>query len=110
MVDVSQVGPRHVGRSIKQFDLKTVLPTKEVPALQRNNIFTGHYEMGIRLYISPTLNLKAGWPNNGIEWRIGEYSTIPACKLDLDLPSKVLNIKQPTQRQMLQNNHHLEEP
>ena len=29
-----------------------------------------HYEMGIRLYISPTLNLKAGYG----EWRIGEYN------------------------------------
>ena len=28
-----------------------------------------HYEMGIRLYISPSLNLKAGYG----EWRLGEY-------------------------------------
>ncbi len=28
-----------------------------------------HYEMGIRLYISPTLNLKAGYG----KWRLGEY-------------------------------------
>ena len=40
----------------------------------RNSSFTKkylhHYEMGIRLYISPTLNLKAGYG----EWRIGEYN------------------------------------
>ena len=28
-----------------------------------------HYEMGIRLYISPSLNLKAGYGR----WRYGEY-------------------------------------
>ncbi len=40
----------------------------------RNSSFTKeylhHYEMGIRLYISPTLNLRAGYG----EWRIGEYN------------------------------------
>ena len=30
-----------------------------------------HYEMGIRLYISPSLNLKAGYGN----WRYGEYDS-----------------------------------
>jgi hypothetical protein len=46
----------------------------ENSASDRSSSFTKeylhHYEMGIRLYISPTLNLKAGYG----EWRIGEYN------------------------------------
>ena len=45
----------------------------ENSASDRSSSFTKeylhHYEMGIRLYISPTLNLKAGYG----EWRIGEH-------------------------------------
>ena len=45
----------------------------ENSASDRSSSFTKeylhHYEMGIRLYISPTLNLKAGYGR----WRLGEY-------------------------------------
>ena len=43
-----------------------------------------HYEMGIRLYISPSLNLKAGYG----KWRLGEYDNT-SVQVGLELPSKL---------------------
>ena len=71
-----------VGGSLKFYPLDRVVVDVtasiklrfENSAAGRNSSFTKeylhHYEMGIRLYISPTLNLKAGYG----EWRIGEYN------------------------------------
>ena len=71
-----------VGGSLKFYPLDRVVVDvtgsiklrSENSDADRNSSFTKeyihHYEMGMRIYISPTLNLKAGYG----EWRIGEYN------------------------------------
>ena len=71
-----------VGSSLKFYPLDRVVVDvtgsiklrSENSDADRNSSFTKeyihHYEMGMRIYISPTLNLKAGYG----EWRIGEYN------------------------------------
>ena len=70
-----------VGGSLKLYPLDRVVVDvtgsiklrSENSASDRSSSFTKeylhHYEMGIRLYISPTLNLRAGYGR----WRLGEY-------------------------------------